>query len=844
MVFRPRQTIVAPIGLVTQPNAYGVYPSGALKRADNVSMRNVGELVQMPGSQNTVSVPVSFTGAIPKLVALDNGHVVAVAGSSTAQPYADATGYTFQGNPTGNPLTSFSPTSTRICAARLAERLTLNSPTCCLVTDSMSPSTSGDRVFRRAGMLQPGNVGFSFASPGPVPDDVAVGYRVCFRRDFSDGYFVRSVPSPLMAVGNNLGASEAVTLTIVLSNTGLQAGDIVEVYRTDGVPITTAFMPSVGQTLKRIAEHPLTSAEVAGTFYTFTDTQEFVPGTTTTPGEELYTNPYQETEQYANRTPPVVQTLGVFKGYQFYGDTTDRPFAEFTCAGGIGQQSEAVAEGISATSFKANALGERSATGSRTSGSPTITGVSAADMVGIKPGQKLKNGTAGFPATTYVSAVNAGAGTITMDGNATSTAGATAYLLQDTLEINGGKFPFSSLPELAGALAAMTPPLEVSINTQAGALASGQSYTIGAKIRIEPALTGDNFYNPLTVRATNGANYSPALPEITATAKSITGVRIRNHLVWSKEQQPEHVPTAHEAWVGNGAIIALNPTRDALWIWCTDGLYRLSGSGGADGLGWGIDLVSTTLILAAPQASAVLGEIVYGYTNQGFVGVDSAGNIDYLTDQKIGNLLPGAQYAETLNTICEANETDDEVVLGLGENGGRNSHILWVYNSKQRGWTRLNTTDSAFRFVTAMAMQRSTSSGEPRLLFAIAPNGAILAPQYSGWNGSTYLQCAAEYQPIYGDDPLSLKQYIWCDFIFATGSNGKTLVPLYNSVTTGQVTITDFQNSGYARSGVPRRFAVAHSISAGFEQLAGSVQSRFQGISIAFNERTSQSKKR
>jgi len=34
-----------------------------------------------------------------------------------------------------------------------------------------------------------------------------------------------------------------------------------------------------------------------------------------------------------------------------------------------------------------------------------------------------------------------------------------------------------------------------------------------------------------------------------------------------------------------------------------------------------------------------------------------------------------------------------------------------------------------------------------------------------------------EYQPIYGDDPLSLKQWIWADYLFAGGSATKTITP-------------------------------------------------------------------
>jgi len=96
------------------------------------------------------------------------------------------------------------------------------------------------------------------------------------------------------------------------------------------------------------------------------------------------------------------------------------------------------------------------------------------------------------------------------------------------------------------------------------------------------------------------------------------------------------------------------------------------------------------------------------------------------------------------------------------------------------------------------------------VLFGVTPLGGT-APSYSNWTDTgTYLVPTVEYQPIYGDDPLSLKQWIWADYLFAGGSATKTITPLWNGVSSGTATIADQEGTGYARAGVPRSAAISH----------------------------------
>lgn len=865
-MFLPRDTIVVPVGLVTQPNQYGQYPKGALRVARNYVMRNPGELVQAPDTFNPVTWTTEANYILQKLFPLDQSHVY------TFQTQSGGFGSIREsGNPTLLPLSiagggfghsGLLSLTGRIPVVRSRERIVIGTGYGFLVGDFMAPTSLAERTLREAGMPQPAHARFGgivSTNAGALPDQTIVAYQACWVRKFSDGYAVRSAPSPIFNVANTFGGPRNFIYRVAIAQgANIQAGDILEIYRTDGQPASSTYggyAAAPGATVKLVNSYTVSQAEINAGSVSVTDTMSFVFGTTTTQGEELYTNPFQEGPTFANRQPPLAKCVANFKGYTFYGCTTERPQFKFSSIGGFGDEAVAIAQGVPASYFKAYALGAHRFAGTATNGNNVITGVSAADFVGLAIGQKLS--TAAFSGGfALITALNPGGGTVSLSKNAVTTL-ATTWTANDVLELNGIPYYYAELSSLVLSLGS---DFLGGLNTQNTSAswgiwevnvdvplpyAFGQLYIANATISIEPLrfAVKSNPTAPITVRASNGGRFSPAIPDMTQTAQSIASVTRKNRMVWSKQQQPEHAPDALEEFVGNGEIIALNQTRDALWIWCTDGLNRLSGDGGADGLGFRVDLVDTTLILAAPQASTVLDETLFGYTNVGFVSVDSAGNKRNLTEGVIGDVLPGAKYIETRAIIVERNETDAEILIGLGENGNTFSDVVWTYNTVSGGWTQL-AQNASISNVTAMAFMRDPVSGQPRLLFGMSPL-ASTNPFYSEWNGTGLLTAAFAYQPIFDGDPLNLTQFIWADYLFAPATaNGKTAVPTWNGDPVGLVTIVDIQNAGYARAGVPRNYAVANTLSPGLQGLAGSVQSRFQGISVAMQTKTNVSKRR
>lgn len=856
----PRTDIVNPLGLVTQKNQYGQYPNGALRTCRNFVARNPGELLQAPDTQNLINWTAN-DHTLQKLFPLDLSHTYSFSNTGTTWLIRES------GSATAVPAlftaTSLFSATGRISPVRARERMIVNTLKGALVVDSMAPANLAERTFRQAGLPQPHWVRTSTfpntttTDAGALSANTMVGYAVCFARKLADGYVIRSTPTPILKV-NVVVLSNFRQIVMWNQNDGLIAGDIIEVYRTDGLNTLGSGNPMVlldpGQTLKRTQSYVLTSADIATGSVTLVDTVSYELGTRITPGTELYINPFQEGPDFSNDQPPIAACVAKFKGYTFYARTTERPIWEFGCPGGIGAEVAAVAQGLTSTYHRAYSLGQHgNVNGTSTTGLATITGVAAASFIGLDVGQQIN--TAGgtlWPNGTAILSLNSGTGVITMNQNAISGA-ATGWTFDEVIEINGTVFRYIDLTQLIHALGQDVGNTLVTATDQAKweiAVDSAVPYVVQFAFLTNPTvviLPGRTVYAPssFTVRGSNGGRYSPPIPTMTQTAQTISAVVRKNRICWSKFQEPEHCPSALETFAGFDEIIALNATRDALWIWCTDGLRRMSGDGGADGLGFRIDDVDTTLILSAPQASTVFDEVLFGYTNVGFVSVDSAGNKTNLSDTVVGNLLPGTKYVETRSIICAANETDSEILLGLGEDVNGSSDRIFIYNVVTKIWSDLAQNGASLSNITAMAMMRDPSAGEPRLLFGVSPLGGG-NPSYSEWNSAAaFLTASLEYQPVMGDGPLTLCQFSWADYLFAVATaNGKQIVPTWNGVTHGVATVVDMQNAGYGRGGCPRAASRAHSVVPGFQSLSGTPQSRFQGLSLAMSGKSNKGKKR
>lgn len=834
MLFYPRQAILAPIGLITDPNEYGQYGPGALKSCRNQTLRLPGKLVQAPNI-DTASIHVvgPVDAILYKLMPADTGVVYSIVSDlSLFSIFADGVLQTFIGSNTPVTAWSFAFSETgRITWAQCVDRVIVNGKGGNLVRDPVSLSTN----FRAAGLPQIYISILSLSADGWLDVDQAVQYRACLVRRYSQDYTLRSAPSVVYRIRNTAAPKKNVGLRITLPlNSGIEPGDIIEIYRTN-ILSTTSDYADTGDTYKLVQEYTITNVDIAAGFAQLDDTQPPALGTLVTTGRELYTNPGVEGETYANERPPVAKVLVTFKGFVFYANTIERAQLKFGIPGGWGITSASVAGGISLVTAREAGIGNRTGAGTIVAGNDTITAVPAADMIGVQVGQRWGAFSALFPGGTTV--ISKTATTIRMSNNAL--APGAAWTLDDVIEIAGVNYLMRTAKDF---VLEANGKFELQLDT---ALADN-TYLSGFEF------TAMMNYHPLNsvlqVRATNGANYSPPLPELTATVKDIDPIERKNRIAWSKEQQPEHQPSVSETLAGFGEIYAANATRDCVWFWCSDGLYRLSGNAGSLGLGaWQLDYANATLLLCAPQASTVLEDKLYGYTNEGVVELDSAGNISKKTEKILGTVLPGPRYRETAVIIMDRNEHDNEVLLAVGEDPDFATR-LWIFNARQNGWTYLDDNDDELSAFSAIAMFRLPPGGAEKhvLLGTSVQNG--VAPQYASWNADdSFLEGEGQYQPIYGNDPLELKRWMWTDYLFDVDTYSATprsISAVFNESSFGPVPMARFDTGVYARAGVPRDMGLSHAISPGFSWTASIVQRRFEGLSIAVKQRTNQSKQR
>lgn len=162
-------------------------------------------------------------------------------------------------------------------------------------------------------------------------------------------------------------------------------------------------------------------------------------------------------------------------------------------------------------------------------------------------------------------------------------------------------------------------------------------------------------------------------------------------LMWSKIQQPEHVPYAHLEFVGskNFPIRRIIALKDSLFILKEDGVWRLTGNAGS----WQIEPLDTSTKIYAPESAVVLNNQVFCLADQGIVNISDLGvkiiSID-IEDQLTE--LVGLSLAN-LKTVSYgiAYETARKYILNtITTSGDTTCTQSFVYNTVTGTWTTYN----------------------------------------------------------------------------------------------------------------------------------------------------------
>ena len=845
----PRLTTLAIKGLVTTPNEYGVYPEGSCQVLENWRAEALNQWTVIRNRFQIIQSGVT-NDRIKRVVALSPGVFITIQSNA-----AGTTWSIYRNGDSANSFTVKLPlTLTSLFNAAAGyinplvarSKLFINSLKGVVVLDNLAPANAGERNFRAAGLSQPTYFSYQPSTGDAIPNNTVVSYTVLVRRTSADGYSIVSAPMIPLRVLNATGGAREFTITVswaldAVGATGGEyvVGDVLELYRSSGLS-STNYDADPGTSMRLVASRELTSADCSLRRAGLTDRQPMASPLFETSGAEIYTSPYQDGSLGANLQPPICKTMAQWGDYTFYGNITDEPSWLMDVPAGV---FDSGASAVTAWVRK-NGIGLRRLSGvSFSIGSPTVTGVSAADIVGIVPGQVAWSGV-GW--ATGVKVIAVGATTITMASNAVANGAATVMGIADVLEINGVEKPISRIVDvvtddsLTGSYLFNDMAYFPSETLPTGGYSS-LDYAVGVTILFRPKRIG--IYPTLSIRASNGANYSPALPEISATAKVFSRTERPNFWQWSKQGQPEHVPTANTNRTGSGALIRFLPTTDCIWMLCTDGAYRVSGEAGV----WRADLIDPTFVPVGPDACCVLNDVVYAYTPRGVCSLAGVAT-SLITRGVLDAEFPGQPFTETALIHLYANPVTEEIMVIFEAAAQGGAATVYLYSTLYKQWSTIVFSDNA---ITAAAPVASATAG--------IPNYTVFGAQTSGGPPKTFswddkgiaLQAlrplpAFTLQPFYAGDPLVLKRWIDVTWIF-NNVQLTTVAQGVNGESTSQTQAQLFSSNSIdarASMGVSRRGAIGESIRvSGFVYCSLSdIPPVLKGLSLRYVPLTTQQK--
>jgi hypothetical protein len=831
------EPILVPLGLITQPNKLGQYPAGALSQASGLVMRSAGLLTRAPLLETYYASPYSqATPVVPHLLGAADSMLFAI-GRKASNGHWELTFFTGPATKFGNDLTSVLggavnfDTSGRINWTSQRGRYIFNSLQGAFVVDTGTPTTNAQALPRYAGLQAPviTPAVLTTGSPGVLTAGNVTSYIAIVRRKSTDGYEMVSPPSAPAWVGASVVSDITLNTSWFIATPGPRyaAGDVVEYYRTPQQVDGTA----LGSTFYLAVSYTLTAADIAAVGIVVPPIDRTADVGLTT---EIYTNPGQTGFNSAKFVPPLSTWLATYKGYTFYGNRTDPATLSLSIPSGMASGM------LTANQFvRKTAIGSRSITATFTNTSNVLTAISAADMVGMDVGQ-----------TIFDPALTGGHGTVTAVGATTLTLNTTANsnvtkltLVNDVIVFNASPYNLASWNSFASTLngepvslsaASMDPPAALTTTIL-------NDYYAPRKFAIiqQRSLTSSASF---TIQATNGQNYVPQLPSTTATALTVTTTTVANGIAWSEQGQPEAVPTLNTLPVGSGTLYGGWATRDSLWIFASDGLWQLTGTGGAAGRGfdWSVINRDSSLSLSAPHGACVLRDSVYAYTNRGLVAVSSKGIDENLSQGRINDLLPGPPFSATRDIQMWADETNDEIWLAVN---ATTSPVIYVYNTLSDAWTTHpgDSSSTPFQGTYARFLQDVVTIDQNN---AYSPNHVT----------ASFAPMVLDYQPISDGDALTLRQWIDECWVFDTAtatflSAGIPVkpTPRWNGVdyaSAAQAAKSQSQDSRVSWC-VPRNApAVANTLAPGLKVASTAYPMSIYGLALRSVPLTSQRKQR
>lgn len=835
-----REFTVSPIGLLTQPNKIGIFPEGAMSRADGLVMRSPGELTPFVSANPYVSGPALGAGAsVCAVIPLGTAKVYFVMATAAS---ATLTTNQYFGDAAGGRTAISQPASQVATRARARSCFVFRGRLYMMLSTGLSVLDALDGTLTAARWAQlPQPVIYYNLDQGTTAPSINAGsvvsYAVLHRRVYADGYELISALSPIQRVYNGEVVAHGWRVGVSLDPSAVLQGDILELYRSK-----EALVAGPGLNV-----NPGTTLFLAKTIVLSAGTSNIDIIDTASPnqivGREAYTNPGQETLQSSRFIPPTAKCTATFKGFVFYGNVTLPGQWVAAWPGGQGC--------LKTPEQRLNGVGKRPLVGTFAVGNAVVTAVPAANFVGLQAGQWLWDGGVKVPGGSYIGpsttilSINSGAGTITMSAPALGSGASNAvFQAMDAIEIDGANVPIPNLQTMFGGLSVLSvrynavtdEPLTYGDFTSV--LAYNDELTYGQYIALSPYRANQNSYG-MTVRATSAANYNPQVPAILSTAQTFSAVFRKNLLQWCWEQQPESVGPATYAYIGSGEIYALATTRDVMWIFASDGLWRFTGYGTRPSgiqANFRVDLIDKTLRLAGPNAFAVLRDAVFAYTNIGFVKISDAVGVQPISRGRIGDLLPGRDWVEDDDISMSADEGLDEIWLnittGAFESGTGVSNC-YVWADQYGVFTKLGELNGSIQVLQQVAYDPFQNL----MVLGVGISNAATSTIWRQSGVASFSAWTGDFQPQYGPDPFCSKQWIDMGVIFDPASGGKSITPRFNGIPYSSSPLVLYPNTLDTRAfyGVSQEApAVANLLAPGISGASESTITRLRALAMRY----------
>lgn len=787
-----RETVVAPLGLITRPNATGQYPAGALLTATNVCMRAPGIIEPLP-ARSQYAANGGGSNAVLRLWPRESSVLVHSDAEIVAVTDSSRNSVTI---PSGWGLT----TNPRFMRAKQRD----------FVTSGGGPLSVSGLAATPVGVAQPASIDCTAYTTASTDQALATGrnvnYRAIITRRASTGELISSAPSNILNVDSIAGSTAALDIRIrILSAGNYQVGDTYELYRT----ASQASGTDPGNRFRLCGTHTIDAGDIAALSVTITDNCADA-----SLGADLYTNPGQPTQSARhNRCPSYATDMATFKGYAFYATPYSHVRGRFKLIGKCGVLGGSAAE-------RTHGVGRRVQLGDFTNGSPTVLNVS--NVVGLKIGQRLQT-TATVPANTTIT--NIAGTTLTLSQNATATNAALSFYTYDRLEIEGVIYDFETLENLGEAIAAGDTGLVMRTDaylkqTLVGGAIAGGAAADGPTILFEDAYYTSFSDSAFDYRATNGQNYSPALASVVGGAV-YTYPFTPNHarLTVSKFDQPDHVPDENELVVGSGYVHRLIATKDSLFAFTSDGLYAIEGDAGV----FRVRAVDQTLRLATRSSVDVMLDEAWAYTNRGIVVIGPEGVRREISAAFVGDLIAGGAITSEsadatiyqLRTLLTCDERNREVRLCIRSSG---TSTIYLYNALTDKFTTVSDSGAGTEVVAECYVPFLES-----IVWSPSVAGANTPLYRYDTNGLTRTDDAIRFQPLFGTkEPFTLKQ--WSDFelVFRNCGSSSFAIDMKVNGDDATLAVAGTVQNGLRRyvSGMPLAHGVGPSASFGFNSQA------------------------